>query len=220
MLNFRFLVFAAPMACSAAFAQSMDAHTHGLANLDVALEKNQLMLRFVSPAANIYGFEHDAMNARQREIVQSAMQLMEQPNWLIGDISSQCSLEHFELEAGVALTQAAEPAHDHEHAHEETAAAHDHDDGRGHEHEETSEAHDHEHRHEETAEAHEHNHETHAEVIAEYRLACGTLPGELAVAAFEHFPSLEEIEVQWISDSAQGGAELTAQQPRVVFNAR
>ena len=34
------------------------AHVHGVAHLNVALEDNELYIEFISPAANIVGFEH------------------------------------------------------------------------------------------------------------------------------------------------------------------
>lgn len=188
-------------------AQSMDAHTHGHASLDIALEGNSLALRFVSPAADIYGFEHAAMNARQSEIVETAVALMEQPAWLVGELANQCALQESDVQAGVELMASEDHSHEHDHAHAH-AHAENHDDGHEHEHEHSAENED------------EHEHETHAEVVAEYQLLCSDAPGEIRVTAFTHFESLQEIEVQWVSEMAQGGADLTAQNPVVLLNAR
>ena len=42
-----------------------DAHVHGVAHLNVALEGNDLYIELTSPAANIVGFEHDPRTQNQ-----------------------------------------------------------------------------------------------------------------------------------------------------------
>lgn len=180
-----------------ATAQSVDAHTHGEAELQLALEGTRLQIRFQSPASDVFGFEHNAMNARQREIVSSRMAMMEQADWLIGELAESCKLEQVELNSSIAAIMASETnAHNHsDHAHDE----HDHEDHA----QESHEDHDHE------------EGETHSEVVVSYQLDCTSAPTEITITAFEHLESLEHIEAQWLTEETQGGAELSASNNRI-----
>ena len=53
------------------------AHVHGIAHLNVALEGKNLYMEFVSPAANIVGFEHAPKNQAAREAVEAARNTLE-----------------------------------------------------------------------------------------------------------------------------------------------
>jgi hypothetical protein len=176
----------------------MDAHTHGLASLDVAVEGSDIQLYFVSPADGIYGFEHDPINSSQREIVDNALEVMQTPDWLLGELVNQCEVTESALNAGVSLTEshALDKHEEHDHAAHDDHASHQ------------------EHAPHDELEALG----QHSEVEAHYSLSCEqTLPSSIAITAFAVFPAIEEIQVQWISESAQGGAELTANNATLNF---
>ena len=184
------------------------AHVHGIAHLNVALEGKNLYMEFVSPAANIVGFEHHPKNQAQRDAVASARNTLKNAEAV------------FKLPpaAGVRLVEASvvseaehDTHHDAEHGHEgedHHASEHAHDDKKDHEKEAGS---DHEHH-----DADEHEGETHSDFKAVYRFSCQN-PDKLAtieVRLFELFPGIEEIEVQILTETKQTAMELTAKKPK------
>jgi hypothetical protein len=50
-----------------------EAHEHGVAHLNVAVDGADLYLEFISPAANIVGFEHPPRNDAQKAAVKKAV---------------------------------------------------------------------------------------------------------------------------------------------------
>jgi hypothetical protein len=64
---------------SAAFAQEHrqhGTHEHGAGQLNIAVEKNQLMLELSLPAMNVVGFEHPASNQTERDQLRRAANLL------------------------------------------------------------------------------------------------------------------------------------------------
>ena len=49
------------------------AHVHGVAHLNVALEDNELYIEFISPAADIVGFEHEPQTKEEKTAMQKAL---------------------------------------------------------------------------------------------------------------------------------------------------
>ena len=56
---------------------SLDAHEHGSASLNIALEGNSLELELDSPAMNLLGFEHAAHSTADRAKLASVKRLLE-----------------------------------------------------------------------------------------------------------------------------------------------
>ena len=54
-----------------------EAHEHGSARLNVALEGADLYVEFVSPAANIVGFEYEARTEEEKRTVHEALETLE-----------------------------------------------------------------------------------------------------------------------------------------------
>jgi len=92
--------------------QSHDAHVHGLAELTVALEGNQLELHLASPAANIVGFEHRAVTAEQSHAVQQAEALLNSAQQLFSFSGTRCDAQEIKVDMS-ALEK--EDAHHHNH---------------------------------------------------------------------------------------------------------
>lgn len=70
-----------------------DAHVHGVAHLNVALEGNDLYIELTSPAANIVGFEHDPRTQNQEGAVQEAIkQLKKGPRLFIQSSGAACQM--------------------------------------------------------------------------------------------------------------------------------
>jgi hypothetical protein len=173
------------------------AHVHGIAHLNVALEGENLYMEFVSPAANIVGFEHAPKNQAQRDAVEAARNTLKNAEAV------------FKLPpaAGARLVEASvvsEAEHD---THHDAGHAHE---GEGHHEEKAGKDHAHH-------DADEHEGEAHSDFKAVYRFVCQN-PDKLAVIdvrLFELFPGIEEIEVQILTETKQTAMELTARKPKI-----
>ena len=95
---------------------SLDAHEHGVASLNVALDGQTLEILLQSPAMNLVGFEHEAKSDADKAKVAAARQHLEQPQALFAlPIEAKCALQDSELDSPLFGGH----AHDeHEHADE------------------------------------------------------------------------------------------------------
>ena len=95
---------------------SLDAHEHGVASLNVALDGQTLEIQLQSPAMNLVGFEHEAKSDADKAKVAAARQHLEQPQALFAlPIEAKCALQDSELDSPLFGGR----AHDeHEHADE------------------------------------------------------------------------------------------------------
>ncbi len=175
------------------------AHVHGIAALNLALEGNEVQIELDSPAANIVGFEHAPSSADDHAALGKAVATLKD-----GD-----RLFKFNDEAGCRMETATVTSELLDEEHDEHAG---HAEEEGHDHEE------HEH-----GKKDEHEHagegETHSDIDATYHFECDT-PDKLAqltVELFEAFSGLEELKVQYVIETKQGAAELTAKDHVVKF---
>jgi len=175
-----------------------DAHVHGVSALNIAVEGDQLVAEFSSPAMNIVGFEHQPGSAEQRGAVERAAENLERGgDWLVLPADASCRLTEARVESELLAADHSE-GHDHgdEHDHED-----DHDaEGRG---DEEDPAHD------DADHAHEHD-ETHSEFQVSYEFTCGdtSVIETVEVRLFDRFPGIERIEVQALSAAGQFGGDL------------
>lgn len=187
------------------------AHVHGIAALNLALEGQEVHIELDSPAANIVGFEHAPSSADDHAALDKAVATLKD-----GD-----RLFRFNEEAGCRMEMATvtselfDEAHHEQEGHaQEKAGAHAHEDKEGHDHDEHKEEHGHKDEHE-----HEGEGETHSDMDATYHFECDT-PDKLkalTVELFEAFSGMEKINVQYVIESKQGAAELTAKDHVVKF---
>ena len=98
------------------------AHQHGHAELQLAIDGNQIELIFTSPAYNLLGFEHRARTEEQKaRVTQTTTWLEETP--LVNTAEAGCTVMHAEVHH-----QAGEQnGHGHDHGH-----THDHKDEASH----------------------------------------------------------------------------------------
>lgn len=93
-----------------------EAHVHGAARLQVAIEGRHAELILQSPAANLVGFEHQPRNAEQEATVAQASEWLG-VNSLVQNASQDCVV----TEASVHHQQGGKEGHghdkDHEHGH-------------------------------------------------------------------------------------------------------
>lgn len=76
------------------------AHVHGIAGLNVALDADEIYVEFVSPAANILGFEHAPKSKAEHAVLDEATARLRQGNSLFQfNPEAGCRSEHAEVES-------------------------------------------------------------------------------------------------------------------------
>ncbi len=171
---------------SSALAQ--DAHVHGLAQLNLVREGQQVQLEFSSPAMNFLGFERAPESEEERELLANISDALAGSGWLLGDSLADCDMTVEALELPEFGNEEHEHDHDEDHDHEEE---HDHD--------EDHSSHD----HDEQADGH-------SDFRVQYLFNCrNSVPAEIQITAFQHFPGIEQITTQWIVERSPGLSELT-----------
>ncbi len=179
-----------------------EAHVHGVAHMNVALESNNLYIELSSPAANIVGFEHHPRTEEQKAAVKTAVEKLEAwENLFALPADTGGRLVKANVQTDIENDSDHEPDQPHEHDHTESG----------------KEAEAEKHQHGENHEADDH--ERHSEFKAEYHFVCKT-PQKLTsikVMLFRVFPGIEHIEVQLLTDTKQSALELTAQKNKIIF---
>lgn len=207
----------------------LDAHEHGVGQLNVAFDGQQIAMELHAPGADIVGFEYAAKSAEDLAAVQTAIATLSQP----------LELFKFSEAAGCSVVEAAaelesESEHHDEHAHGDGHEDHSEDGHEDHEHEDhAKDDHDEDdhkdHGHEDHAEgAHDHeeegheDHAGHTEFHAEYLLTCAEPAAITAIdfAYFTAFPNALEVEVQMISDAGATSFEVERAAPTLDLNGK
>jgi hypothetical protein len=94
--------------------RQLDAHVHGEALLDLAVEGPEVLIALTSPAANLVGFEHAPASEAERRRLSEALATLEQGEDLFRlTPAAECRLE----EAVVETPLAGGEGHDHGHGH-------------------------------------------------------------------------------------------------------
>ena len=173
-----------------AIASELDAHEHGSASLDIAIDTNTIEMKFESPAVNIVGFEYATEDQQQLLLIKQAKKNLSDFDTifqLVGDVSCQT----VESSANWVTEHEEDHEEDHEEGHDDHEA--DHDD------------------HGEVAKA------EHAEFIAEYRLKCNQLNNLAAIEVnmFKFFPGIADLDVQVIYSEGQIKQELDVNNTRI-----
>ena len=191
-------------------------HEHGSAVLNVAIADQTLSVEYITPAANIVGFEHTPSTEEQKHAVHEAVELLETGKVLLMSPDAACTLAHAKVEHETEID-------DHEdHAEEEHSEHEEHEEDEEHAKEEHGEHEEHEeHAKEEHGEheEHEEGEGTHSEFHVEYEYQCENMGAltHIDVELFKHFPGNEKIITQAITPNGQKGMELTANSARLTL---
>ena len=164
----------------------LDAHEHGVGQLNIAFDENKIAMELHAPGADIVGFEYGAKSDADLAAIDAALQTLSDPLglFLIPEAASCIVITaHAKLESEDS---------DHDDHDEE---GHDDHDQEGHD----EEGHD---DHDEAP--------GHTEFHAEYLLECANLTEISAItfSYFEIFPNALELEVQVISDKGATAFEI------------
>lgn len=206
------VAFVAALPAFAEDTRHLDAHEHGVGELNIAIDGATVMMELHAPGADIVGFEYEAKNDADHAAIDSAVTTLGAP------------LDLFVLpEAAACMVTAAkaelESDDDHD-EHDEHEEEH-HDDDHG---DDTDEEHADDDEHEEEHHDDDHGDETdeehadeagHTEFHAEYTLTCDNpdaLTG-ITFAYFETFPNAKEVEVQIITSSGAQAFEVERDSP-------
>jgi len=186
--------------------RQLDAHEHGVGQLDIALDAQKIAMELHAPGADIVGFEYAAGSAEDRAAVDAAVATLARP------------LDLFVLPdaAGCSVVQAAAELESEE---EHDAHGDEHSEEHGDDHEEEhahADEHEDEHGHDDHDDHEEHGDEAgHTEFHAEYLLTCAdpSAVTDITFAYFKTFPNAVEVEVQIISDTGATSFEVERDAP-------
>ena len=200
-------IFLIPMTALAVFLTtslqaSERAHEHGVGQLSIAIEGNEVEIELVVPGADAVGFEHAARTDSERKAVVAAAEKLKEAKRLIRLTSgAHCHLEKTEVASALLDSDNDEHDHAHDHKHEKHAKQD-------------------EHKHNEHKEHDKHpDGGNHSEFTAHYHFHCDH-PEKLTgadVEFFKVFPSAHELVARWITSKGQGVTELTAKATRLKF---
>ncbi|MFK7865406.1 MAG: DUF2796 domain-containing protein [Pseudohongiellaceae bacterium] len=159
---------------------AQEVHMQDEAELNLAAQGHTLSIEFVSPAANLLGFERMPESSNEWSLLASVIEQLESIQWLMSSQLTECSMEIESLEIPSFS------ASSHVHA-GHGAEAHDHDS-----HSEESDS------------------DAHGVFRVQYLFNCsGEVPAEYEIAAFSYFPNLQQLVTHWSRDDAAGITKLT-----------
>ena len=159
----------------------LDAHEHGVGQLNIAFDENKIAMELHAPGADIVGFEYGAKSDADLAAIDAALQTLSDPLglFLIPEAASCIVITaHAKLES----EDSDHDDHDEEgHDDHDEEVHNDHDEAPG-----------------------------HTEFHAEYLLECANLTEISAItfSYFEIFPNALELEVQVISDKGATAFEI------------
>jgi len=178
----------------------LDAHEHGVGQLNIAFDENKIAMELHAPGADIVGFEYGAKSNADLAAIDAALQTLSDPLglFLIPEAASCIVITaHAKLESE-------DSDHDDHDDHDEEG--HDDHDEEGHD-DHDEEGHD-----DHDEEGHDDHDKApgHTEFHAEYLLECANLTEISAItfSYFEIFPNALELEVQVISDKGATAFEI------------
>ena len=172
------------ISCFARATKALDAHVHGVSELTIAFEKQQLEFELRSPAVNILGFEHSAITAEEKTAVVKAELRLANHDEIFSFSGNDCLLNNQSIDLA-SITKSDDRSDI------QLLDSHTHDD---------------QHQYEQRmSEGNKHH-----EIIAKYRYRCKVLstPPAITVSIFELFPGIQQIKTLWLTDTKQGFSVL------------
>ena len=181
-------------------------HVHGAAELMLAAEGNKIEIILNVPAMSDVGFESQVVSAEQQQAVSDADALLRNPEQLFSLRGGQCVLEDTQVDFS-AITDVSLDTEEEHHSEEEHHAEEEHH---------TEEEHA---AHEHSADAEVVVDEDHSDIAVQYHFNCDN---SAALEQLRFGPDglpfgLEQISIMWVSESGQGGAEVSLKRPYVDF---
>lgn len=176
-------------------ARQLNAHEHGVGQLDIAFDGDQIAMELHAPGADIVGFEYGAESAEDRAAVDAAVAALAKPlDLFVLTEAAGCSI----VNASAGLESEEEhDAHDDDNDDDHAADEGSHDD------------------HADEGHENEADEADHTEFHAEYLLTCAdpSAVTDITFAYFDAFPNALEVEVQVISDTGATSFEVERDAP-------
>ena len=99
-------------------------HEHGVARLNIALDRNRLYIELISPAVNLVGFEHIPTTEQQHRAIEAAVQTLEDVDLLFAlSPEADCTLVTVQVDSPLLTAADAPEDHDHDHEQDHNAMA-------------------------------------------------------------------------------------------------
>lgn len=201
------LVVLALTASAGVHAENFAAHEHGVANLMLSQEGNEVIIELDGASDSLLGFEHQPKTEAEEQAVIQLVKLLNTPDKLTS-LARKCQLVDTDLKMPFAVAEHSHAGHDDDHKghhdHDEHKD-HDHDEHKDHDHDEHDhaehKAHDHdEHDHAEHSHA-GHKGTTHSDIRVSYQFDCkGQDVENIQINLFANLPHLEELRVEAVSE--------------------
>lgn len=173
-------------------ATGREAHTHGAGNLTLVYENGVLEIQFDSPAMSLLGFEHKPKTRAQVDSIKKTKALLNSPEKIVSVNGGNCSPSTVNVKILGPAGQALNNNHSQEHGHHNAG---------------------------EKNVEHDQSNASHSEASATYVFDC--LDGEdlesATISLFEYFSGLEQINVNWIVETQQGGSILRPTSSTITF---
>ena len=166
------------------------AHIHGVVETNIAQDGEHLLFEITAPGSDVVGFEHAPKNKEQELLLEQAIAKLKEPATIFSlSDSANCTVSDIH----VSHNMKNESHDDDEHNHDD----HDHD-------------HDHDHHNDDSH--HEEHQGKHGEFTAQYEYHCEKMPelNQIETQWFTVFSHTQKMTVQYLGDSGQKAATLTA----------
>ena len=172
--------------------RQLDAHEHGVGQLDIAFDGDQVAMELHAPGADIVGFEYEAESTEDLAAIEAAVATLAKPlDLFVLTEAAGCNVVN--ASAGLE-SEEDHDAHDDDHDDDHAAEEDGHDDHADEDHVDEAD---------------------HTEFHAEYLLTCADPSAviDITFAYFDAFPNALEVEVQVISDTGATSFEVERDAP-------
>lgn len=109
ILIFYFLLLSANLT-----AKSQKAHIHGLVVLTLAYESDTLEIQLESPAESLLGFEHKALQSKEKKVVEETQNLLNSPELLFAIKGANCRTKESSVDLSSFMSRDEHQYHEHE----------------------------------------------------------------------------------------------------------
>lgn len=179
---------------------AQQAHVHGVVNVDLALDSDDLLVQLSAPQADITGFEHAPRTDAERQSVADAIATLRAPGLFVPNSAAGCRLTDVDVRG---------------------LGDEDDDDAHGHDHDKEAEEHGHSH----AKKDHDHQHDDgdehagHSDVEVSYQFHCETPAALEAVEVLleKAFPSIHTINAQLALPQGQFSRTLKSGQTTLTW---
>ncbi len=179
---------------TSAQVRQKDSHEHGAANLMLAIEGDKLQIGIEVPSESLIGFEHFPKSRSDRDNFSEAIKIFSNPSKFFSTpADAECLLTGLNVSQSLFSGEEED-----EHGHEKKDE-HGHDDHDEHGHEDSEKG------------------GIHSEFRSNYSWNCLHTDeiDSIGNKLFSFFPRIEEIRVNWITNSGQGSLEIESEDNQI-----